>query len=59
MQNATCSRDQCESASEHSIFVRNESDPPPQPGEKDKRGVRIVRFCKSHWRELMDFLPVS
>lgn len=53
-QSVACSK--CEEPSAHSIFVRSTDQPPPPPNEKDNRGVRVIRFCKTHWKELEAFL---
>lgn len=50
----TCSK--CEDLSSHSIIV-HEGEPPKDPKEKDKRGVRVIRFCKEHWRDIEKHLP--
>lgn len=51
----TCSK--CDDPSVRSILIRNEADPKPPPGEKDRRGVRVIRFCANHWTEMEKLLP--
>jgi hypothetical protein len=53
---STCSK--CEEPSVHSLSIRSD-EPAPKPGQKDTRGVRILRFCKGHWQELKQFLPAA
>jgi hypothetical protein len=50
----TCSK--CEEPSTNSIFVRNTDDPTPPRDGKDMRGTKVVRFCKTHWGQLLEFL---
>lgn len=50
-----CSK--CSEPSERSILVHNKGEPEPKPDEKDRRGVRIIRFCKGHWLEIEKLLP--
>lgn len=56
-QPVNCSK--CDKPSAHSISVRNTSEPPPQSGEKDLRGVRVIRLCEEHWAELKELLPAA
>lgn len=53
-QEVTCTK--CEEPATNSIFMRNTADPAPPPDQKDHRGVKVIRFCKTHWRKLEEFL---
>lgn len=46
----------CEEPTHRSLVIPSDEDPPAL-GQKDQRGVRIVRFCKAHWARLRTFLP--
>lgn len=50
-----CSK--CEDPAVKSILVHNDGDPKPEPEEKDRRGVRVIRFCRTHWSEIAKLLP--
>jgi hypothetical protein len=50
----------CEEPAVRSIMVHNRDvDDPPPPDEKDRKGVRVVRLCKTHWREIERLLPTE
>lgn len=51
-----CSK--CDDPSSHAILVY-EGDPPKDAQDKDKRGVRVIRFCPIHWSEVAKLLPSS
>lgn len=57
VQTVNCSK--CDKPSAHAISVRNTTEPSPQPGKKDMRGVRIIRLCEGHWSELEKLLPAA
>lgn len=50
-----CSND-CKAPVHRALIIPSDEQPPP-PGQKDQRGVRIVRFCKDCWSEFKEFLP--
>lgn len=51
-----CSK--CPNPAAHHITVRRK-DPKPEPGQRDARGLRIIRFCEDCWRVLERLLPAA
>jgi hypothetical protein len=52
----TCSK--CPKDAVHHITVRR-NEPEPEHGQRDARGLRIVRFCGRCWSELEKLLPAA
>jgi hypothetical protein len=52
----SCSK--CDDPAVRSILIHNEDGDPPPPGQKDRRGVKVLRFCAKHWAEIKALLPV-